>query len=156
MACSAGEFHSAQPGLAGGDDHGTGWCAGVLRGDGHGEAEQFFVPVGDRGHREHRVVLDFARAATTTVTAAAWLAVKSAPPMRGERVEPGDFSVISHDPAATPLPLDSGAWHERVPSLTVTVPVEMDHPHRRAGRPPGLWWDGLADNRAGGGRGDRG
>ena len=36
--------------------------------------------------------------------------------------------MIWHDPVATPLLPDSGAWHERVPSLTVTVPVGVGSP----------------------------
>jgi hypothetical protein len=41
---------------------------------------------------------------------------------------PGACSVIWQDPVATPLLPDSDAWHERVPSLTVTVPAGAGSP----------------------------
>ena len=36
--------------------------------------------------------------------------------------------MIWHDPETTPLLPDSAAWHDRVPSLTVTVPVGVRSP----------------------------
>ena len=43
-------------------------------------------------------------------------------------------------PGAMPSLPDSDAWHERVPSLTVTVPVGVGSPLPWTRPPPAPWW----------------